>query len=126
MEAICSFSFTFFSSPVLSPPFSSSNQRKAPSLCNFIRASKNEPKFPMIYCKLFESEIAASHCGRGFAIRSSTNKMEEYNTAMKKMMRNPYEYHHDLGDFSISSFFFLPTFPLMILETLEIIQELKS
>ncbi|KAM1471122.1 hypothetical protein COP2_042822 [Malus domestica] len=23
--------------------------------------------------------------------------MEEYNTAMKKMMRNPYEYHHDLG-----------------------------
>ncbi|RZC53381.1 hypothetical protein C5167_012233 [Papaver somniferum] len=24
-------------------------------------------------------------------------KMDEYNTAMKKMMRNPYEYHHDLG-----------------------------
>lgn len=23
--------------------------------------------------------------------------MEDYNTAMKKMMRNPYEYHHDLG-----------------------------
>ncbi|GMP61373.1 hypothetical protein CsSME_00023868 [Camellia sinensis var. sinensis] len=23
--------------------------------------------------------------------------MEEYNIAMKKMMRNPYEYHHDLG-----------------------------
>ncbi|KAI3879845.1 hypothetical protein MKX03_000464 [Papaver bracteatum] len=34
--------------------------------------------------------------------RSSTSsggggKMDEYNTAMKKMMRNPYEYHHDLG-----------------------------
>ncbi|KAL7253525.1 hypothetical protein ACSBR1_007960 [Camellia fascicularis] len=26
-----------------------------------------------------------------------TIKMEEYNIAMKKMMRNPYEYHHDLG-----------------------------
>ncbi|GMP40078.1 hypothetical protein CsSME_00010656 [Camellia sinensis var. sinensis] len=26
-----------------------------------------------------------------------TTKMEEYNIAMKKMMRNPYEYHHDLG-----------------------------
>ncbi|CAN6361222.1 unnamed protein product [Urochloa humidicola] len=24
-------------------------------------------------------------------------KMEDYNTAMKRMMRNPYEYHHDLG-----------------------------
>jgi hypothetical protein len=23
--------------------------------------------------------------------------MEDYNTAMKRMMRNPYEYHHDLG-----------------------------
>ncbi|XP_072996364.1 phosphoglucan phosphatase LSF2, chloroplastic [Typha latifolia] len=24
-------------------------------------------------------------------------KVEDYNTAMKRMMRNPYEYHHDLG-----------------------------
>jgi len=24
-------------------------------------------------------------------------RMEDYNTAMKRMMRNPYEYHHDLG-----------------------------
>lgn len=33
------------------------------------------------------------------ALRSDTkgNRMEEYNTAMKRMMRNPYEYHHDLG-----------------------------
>ncbi|RYR10260.1 hypothetical protein Ahy_B05g078727 isoform B [Arachis hypogaea] len=23
--------------------------------------------------------------------------MEDYNFAMKRMMRNPYEYHHDLG-----------------------------
>ncbi|CAK9323919.1 unnamed protein product [Citrullus colocynthis] len=28
---------------------------------------------------------------------SSKNRMEEYNLAMKKMMRNPYEYHHELG-----------------------------
>lgn len=26
-----------------------------------------------------------------------SGKMEDYNTAMKRMMRNPYEYHHDLG-----------------------------
>ncbi|KAJ4980166.1 hypothetical protein NE237_010946 [Protea cynaroides] len=28
---------------------------------------------------------------------SSGTKMEDYNIAMKRMMRNPYEYHHDLG-----------------------------
>ncbi|KAG7624774.1 Phosphoglucan phosphatase LSF2 [Arabidopsis thaliana] len=28
---------------------------------------------------------------------SSKNKMEDYNTAMKRLMRSPYEYHHDLG-----------------------------
>lgn len=27
----------------------------------------------------------------------TSHKMEDYNTAMKRMMRNPYEYHHDLG-----------------------------
>ncbi|KAJ3680933.1 hypothetical protein LUZ60_015422 [Juncus effusus] len=27
----------------------------------------------------------------------SKGRMEEYNTAMKRMMRNPYDYHHDLG-----------------------------
>uniref|UniRef100_J3NAS0 Tyrosine specific protein phosphatases domain-containing protein n=1 Tax=Oryza brachyantha TaxID=4533 RepID=J3NAS0_ORYBR len=26
-----------------------------------------------------------------------SRRMEDYNTAMKRMMRNPYEYHHDLG-----------------------------
>ncbi|CAM8916781.1 unnamed protein product [Rhodiola kirilowii] len=30
-------------------------------------------------------------------VSNSGNKMDEYNTAMKQMMRNPYEYHHDLG-----------------------------
>ncbi|KAI4372899.1 hypothetical protein MLD38_011080 [Melastoma candidum] len=27
----------------------------------------------------------------------SKNRTEEYNSAMRRMMRNPYEYHHDLG-----------------------------
>lgn len=27
------------------------------------------------------------------------SKMDEYNVAMKRLMRNPYEYHHDLGQF---------------------------
>ncbi|CAN6565307.1 unnamed protein product [Malus baccata var. baccata] len=34
---------------------------------------------------------------------SSKNTMEEYNTAMKKMMRNPYEYHHDLDPYLYSN-----------------------
>ncbi len=41
-----------------------------------------------------------------FLCRSSTtgsSRMEDYNTAMKRMMRNPYEYHHDLGPYQ--SFF---------------------
>ncbi|XP_066359555.1 phosphoglucan phosphatase LSF2, chloroplastic-like [Miscanthus floridulus] len=59
--------------------------------------------------------MAAVRCGPGgsrshrrslgvFLCRSSSTagaqggtRMEDYNTAMKRMMRNPYEYHHDLG-----------------------------
>lgn len=29
--------------------------------------------------------------------RRRKRQVEDYNTAMKRMMRNPYEYHHDLG-----------------------------
>ncbi|KAL4373777.1 hypothetical protein AHAS_Ahas05G0115700 [Arachis hypogaea] len=31
------------------------------------------------------------------AASKSKDGMEDYNFAMKRMMRNPYEYHHDLG-----------------------------
>lgn len=55
--------------------------------------------------------MAAVRCGPGgrrspgvFLCRSSSTagaqgstRMDDYNTAMKRMMRNPYEYHHDLG-----------------------------
>jgi len=59
--------------------------------------------------------MAAVRCGPGgsrshrrslgvFLCRSSSTagaqggtRMEDYNAAMKRMMRNPYEYHHDLG-----------------------------
>ncbi|RXH94731.1 hypothetical protein DVH24_024415 [Malus domestica] len=46
---------------------------------------------------------------------SSKNTMEEYNTAMKKMMRNPYEYHHDLGQSrNFPTFTFLKLFLYLI------------
>ena len=62
---------------------------------NHVMVSKNSSRFNKIYCKLPESEIEENP--RSQIITKSKNKMEEYNIAMKKMMRNPYEYHHDLG-----------------------------
>lgn len=53
-----------------------------------------------IHCKLpahsHGSGIEDNPTGTNLSL-SSTNRMEEYNIAMKRMMRNPYEYHHDLG-----------------------------
>ncbi|KAK6131840.1 hypothetical protein DH2020_034414 [Rehmannia glutinosa] len=66
-------------------------------LFNPIRAPNNSFKFPKISCRLPEGETEANHSRLGFPISTSNTKMEEYNIAMKKMMRNPYEYHHDLG-----------------------------
>jgi hypothetical protein len=38
-----------------------------------------------------------SLCCSSTAGAQGGRKMEDYNSAMKRMMRNPYEYHHDLG-----------------------------
>ncbi|ERN05405.1 phosphoglucan phosphatase LSF2, chloroplastic [Amborella trichopoda] len=46
-------------------------------------------KFGQILCKQFGSKTENP--------RNSQSKIDEYNTAMKRLMRNPYEYHHDLG-----------------------------
>lgn len=45
-----------------------------------------------VYCKQ-QSESGIETRGA----HSPKNRMEEYNIAMRNMMRNPYEYHHDLG-----------------------------
>ncbi|XP_022890994.1 phosphoglucan phosphatase LSF2, chloroplastic isoform X1 [Olea europaea var. sylvestris] len=70
---------------------SSTNVKNAISAGNPIWASTSSFKFKQISCKLPESETEANE-----GISTST-KMEDYNVAMKRMMRNPYEYHHDLG-----------------------------
>ncbi|KAI3957955.1 hypothetical protein MKW98_020597 [Papaver atlanticum] len=44
-----------------------------------------------------ENTISSSRSGSSTSGGGGGGKMDEYNTAMKKMMRNPYEYHHDLG-----------------------------
>ncbi|KAL6509380.1 Phosphoglucan phosphatase lsf2, chloroplastic [Orobanche gracilis] len=55
-----------------------------------IRPPNDSFRFHNISCRLSEGEQVSP-------VRTSKNKMEDYNIAMKKMMRNPYEYHHDLG-----------------------------
>lgn len=70
---------------------SSTNAKNAISAGNPIWASTSSFKFKQISCKLPESETEAN---KGI---STSTKMEDYNIAMKRMMRNPYEYHHDLG-----------------------------
>lgn len=54
-------------------------------------------KMNQIYCKFPESGVEENSKSR--TTSNSKNRMEEYNIAMKKMMRNPYEYHHELGQF---------------------------
>ncbi|OIT39281.1 PREDICTED: phosphoglucan phosphatase LSF2, chloroplastic [Nicotiana attenuata] len=70
--------------PFLFPSLSKKNA------CNFSNKSFQ------ISCKLSESEVEENYTSKKVS-GSSSNKMEEYNLAMKRMMRNPYEYHHDLG-----------------------------
>nr|AFK39769.1 unknown [Lotus japonicus] len=48
-----------------------------------------------ICCTLSESEIEENPTSK--SAPKSKDRMEDYNTAMKRMMRSPYEYHHDLG-----------------------------
>ncbi|KAL4334350.1 hypothetical protein GQ457_07G019660 [Hibiscus cannabinus] len=53
---------------------------------------------PRITCEMSETGTGIDDNPRNSKLSAgSKNRMEEYNTAMKRMMRNPYEYHHDLG-----------------------------
>ncbi|XP_073043071.1 phosphoglucan phosphatase LSF2, chloroplastic isoform X2 [Primulina eburnea] len=54
-------------------------------------------KFPCMFCKFSGNETESNQPSRMVPRITSKNKMEDYNTAMKTLMRNPYEYHHDLG-----------------------------
>lgn len=77
---------------------------------SLVSISKSSSRLRKINCKLPETQSGIeqrNHISKK-ASNSKTNKMEEYNIAMKGMMRNPYEYHHDLGQLSsIPYLFFL-------------------
>lgn len=64
---------------------------------NHVLVSKNSsPRLRKICCGLSDIEIGENPRSR-ILTKPKINKMDEYNIAMKRMMRNPYEYHHDLG-----------------------------
>ncbi|XP_034704306.1 phosphoglucan phosphatase LSF2, chloroplastic [Vitis riparia] len=67
---------------------------KNKSSCKLMVPS-NSFKVKRISCKLPESGVEESATSN--RVSNSNNRMEDYNTVMKGMMRNPYEYHHDLG-----------------------------
>ncbi|KRH64175.1 hypothetical protein GLYMA_04G220900v4 [Glycine max] len=78
-----------------------SKHMKNKSSCDFMVPSNHNysVRLSPICCKLSESGIEENHTSTSTGERPSKikDRMEEYNIAMKKMMRNPYEYHHDLG-----------------------------
>ncbi|XVE86078.1 hypothetical protein DITRI_Ditri18aG0007500 [Diplodiscus trichospermus] len=88
-----------FSSMFQSPPETEIFSAKMKSRLNFM-LPMNHSKMgsSRIFCNLSETESGIDDNPRNGKISvRSKNRMEEYNTAMKRMMRNPYEYHHDLG-----------------------------
>lgn len=58
-----------------------------------------------ISCKLPESGTEDNPTVTGKRVHKNKDRMEDYNVAMKRMMRNPYEYHHDLGLFHLFTLF---------------------
>lgn len=81
--------------------FSRENDKS--SCFNSIHKSSFDPRFPRnlgkavtVSCKISGSGVGENPGSNGVSL-SSKNKVEDYNTAMKRLMRSPYEYHHDLG-----------------------------
>ena len=68
------------------------------SMDNITMISKGPSKLSMVSSKLSESSIEEKNPTSN-GVSDSKTRMEDYNLAMKRRMRNPYEYHHDLGQF---------------------------
>lgn len=109
MEAVGNSCFSsVFIAPLKSKVLSKKKMKKQQYAYNHIGISNNSFKSNKICCKFPESGIEESPS-------NSRNKMEEYNIAMKRMMRNPYEYHHDLGKSLLHKYLVpFPTFTFSI------------
>ncbi|XP_010252103.1 PREDICTED: phosphoglucan phosphatase LSF2, chloroplastic [Nelumbo nucifera] len=82
----------YFFSTLFTTPLENEVFLRKKSFCNFMVA-KSLSETNTISCKMSQSGIEENSTNR----RSSKSRMDEYNIAMKRMMRNPYEYHHDIG-----------------------------
>ncbi|XP_030450457.1 phosphoglucan phosphatase LSF2, chloroplastic [Syzygium oleosum] len=58
---------------------------------------KNPFKLSKISCGVSEDGVEPKQKKPTTVSAIPGSRTEDYNTAMKRMMRNPYEYHHDLG-----------------------------
>uniref|UniRef100_A0A7C8ZZ53 Protein-tyrosine-phosphatase n=1 Tax=Opuntia streptacantha TaxID=393608 RepID=A0A7C8ZZ53_OPUST len=66
---------------------------------NFCRLGWKAPTLKSrtgIFCTL-SGEGVEEKSIRNSTMTESKDRTQDYNTAMKRMMRSPYEYHHDLG-----------------------------
>ncbi|GAB2299404.1 Phosphoglucan phosphatase lsf2, chloroplastic [Dionaea muscipula] len=81
------------SSSSLSIEITATSEHKLGSLLMDSRPKTYSRSSIRIYCKQPESGIRCDVSSSS----GSKSRIEEYNIAMKRMMRNPYEYHHDLG-----------------------------
>ncbi|XP_024974036.1 phosphoglucan phosphatase LSF2, chloroplastic [Cynara cardunculus var. scolymus] len=92
MKAVAPFSSSSFmvaSSPLeIKAPLSNLNNKKPQFNPNYFKPTS-------ISCKATQNGTEGA--SQSTKPETSNHKMEDYNTAMKRMMRNPYEYHHDLG-----------------------------
>ncbi|KAK9283184.1 hypothetical protein L1049_011420 [Liquidambar formosana] len=84
----------FYSAVFISPLENDGLLMKKQSVCNLM-VSKSSFRLSKIHCK--QSESGVEEIPTSKRVSTSKNKMEEYNVAMRRMMKNPYEYHHDLG-----------------------------
>lgn len=74
---------------------------KSSRLNSIDKPSIDPRRFPRklgVSCKISGSGAEENPGNNGVSL-SSKNKMEDYNTAMKRLMRSPYEYHHDFGTY---------------------------
>ncbi|KAJ1429781.1 Tyrosine specific protein phosphatases domain [Sesbania bispinosa] len=80
---------------LLRVPLDTKLQRNHKSPSSFMVPPNYSVRLSQICCKLSESGIEENPTSKRAS--KSKDRMEEYNIAMKRMTRNPYEYHHDLG-----------------------------
>lgn len=72
-----------------------------------VAGPKNPFKLSKISCGVSEDGVEPKQKKPTTVSAIPGSRTEDYNTTMKRMMRNPYEYHHDLGKNPVDPLSFL-------------------